>query len=286
MFDEEGLVEGIEDVAYTDADPFFNKSYQGEKKERSKTPYMKKYNPLHAERAITLKHDFINYVLCEDCYNCGYNALVRIAKELSRTPHLMGYVPAYRFAESLSYYLFYMMHHAVMNDNMTDYIYFLWMYQLGYVNLWNTESKRRCAYFAEVDYIEQAAKMAKSSQPPPRYTTDLDMLTDHLGSDGLNIYKIATAKSVSEINNALDKLKKSDYKDLVFSLLKDELLNNVLQDLNGYQFASGKLPRHLKAKILLMKLILDTKELHEIQWLLSEVQIKHLPDDVMAWEDL
>jgi len=262
MFEnEERYVEVEEDLAFTDDDPFFNKSYQKPQP---------KYCAELAERAVTLKQKFVNNVLLNNCSNCAYHAMLGIARELSRKPALMEYVPAYKFAELMEVHLFYKMLNAAKEDNT----FFLYAYHQGYVNLWNTASKARCAYFATVEYIDAA----KTCKQPLAYVTDLELLTDHLGSAGLHIYTIATGRNTMKISAAFDSLRQRDEldKELSYSLLKDELLNNCLYELNAHSLASGNLPKYLHLKVLLLKLLLDAKTPQEQQRFFDAVLPKQL----------
>ena len=212
-----------------------------------------------AERAIALKRKFEGQVLLGNCYRCGKNALAGIVDEFNKSPALLKHLPEHRLAKMLEYRLFYKMLDAVETGGMTRYITFLFMYYQGYIDVLRTGRGERPRYFTSCAYIKSAKVRARPQKP----VLDLEVLTEQIGGTGPYIYEIVTGKDVHKINSALEELRQSGDRDYAFEIFKVELASHCLFELYMHGSESGRLPKYLQAKILLLKLMLEAKEPHE-----------------------
>jgi len=213
----------------------------------------------HAERACELKYRFEHHVLWENCYKCGKTALLEIVKALAENEALLEYLPAIEMAEFLEFVLLQKMFNAVMDSAMTDYISFLYLYQREYEKLRDEDPIAKVFYFTDSKWVEKAA----SGENPQRPVTDIAVCLEGLGPLGELVYTIVTSKKAKIIMRAFTKLRHSQDLETACEILRRELLNTVLYDMHRHNFLQGKMPRYLKLKVLILRLIIRRKAVVE-----------------------
>jgi len=187
-----------------------------------------------------------------NCFECGCKALTDVVTEFSESPELVERVPDDLLASILDFNLFYKMLYAVTTTSMTDYIYFLYMYQRGYAAIRGDNSEARAKYFAKVKNVERAITRKCTHSP----ISDIDKYLEGLGPLGRSAYTIVTSKSAKDIDKAFLPLRRSEDIMAITEILETELLDVVLFELNRNSFSGGVLPKYLRIKIIILQLIL------------------------------